>query len=306
MLNNSRIIEQIILLRLSQLFVNERYKKGDFKIPIHLALGHESLAVAVDRSMANNDSLFLTHRNIHYNLARIGTLREEMDEYYLKKTGIASGHLGSMNLSNPLRNIVYSSSILGNNLPVASGYALGNKVKKNNGVAFVVTGDGAIEEGSFYESLVFMKSNNLEIVVIVENNQWSLATKIDERRCDIDLGKLANSLGIEFFSLSGNDPFGYIKTVSSCRSKSLEHNSPVLIEAHLTTFGYWYMKTKEYPEGKFINYHAGPASEVEMGKYPLISPSDQDPLFVLKKYLSEKELIAISSKILKQLELELS
>ena len=162
MIHKLHIIEQIIRLRLSQLIVNDQYKKGEFKIPIHLALGYESLAVAVDNSMANTDSLFLTHRNIHYNLARIGTLREEMDEYRLKKTGIARGHLGSMNLSNPNKNIVYSSSILGNNLPVATGYALGNKVNNKNGVAFVVTGDGAIEEGSFYESLIFMRSNNLK------------------------------------------------------------------------------------------------------------------------------------------------
>ena len=55
-----------------------------------------------------------------------------MDEYYLKDTGIASGHLGSMNLSNPQKNIVYSSSILGNNLPVATGFSLGNKLNKKD------------------------------------------------------------------------------------------------------------------------------------------------------------------------------
>ena len=56
-------------------------------------------------------------------------------------------------------------------------------------VVFVVTGDGAIEEGSLWESLVFMKSNNLNVIIIIENNQWSLGTKIEERRCKIDLDK---------------------------------------------------------------------------------------------------------------------
>ena len=300
-----RIIEKIIWLRLAQILTNEQLKRGVFKIPVHLALGHESLAVAVDRSIENDDRLVLPHRNIHYNLVRMGTLREAMDEYYLKDNGIASGHLGSMNMSNRKKNIVYTSSILGNNLPVASGCALSNNLNKKNGVTFVVTGDGAIEEGSFYESLVFMKSNNLNTVIIVENNQWSLGTKIDERRCNIDLDKLADSLGIDYISLQGNDPFEYIKTVSSCRAKSVENNAPVLIEVKLTTLGYWYMKTQEYPDGKYINYHAGPAPEVEMKKYPLISSSDEDPLFVLKQYLSEKELMDNSSKLLKQLESEL-
>ena len=152
---NLKIIKKIIWIRIAQIIINERYKKGDFVIPIHLAMGHESIAVAVNSVIKEFDSLFLTHRNIHYNLARMDTLKEELDEYYLKKTGLAKGKLGSMNLSNPDKNIIYSSSILGNNLAVGSGYALANKLKNQNGVVFIVTGDGAIEEGAFYESLLY-------------------------------------------------------------------------------------------------------------------------------------------------------
>ena len=95
------IIRKIIWLRSAQILVNDLYKSGEFVVPIHLAMGHESIAVAVDIVMQENDSLVLTHRNIHYNLSRIGTLKEVLDEYYLKETGLAKGHLGSMNLSNP-------------------------------------------------------------------------------------------------------------------------------------------------------------------------------------------------------------
>ena len=112
----SEIINRIIWNRLAQIIVNQRYKKGDFKIPIHLAMGHEAIAVAVDYSMEDGDSLFLTHRNIHYNLARSKTLAKELDEYYLRDTGIGRGYCGSMNMRNADENIVYTSSILGNNL----------------------------------------------------------------------------------------------------------------------------------------------------------------------------------------------
>jgi TPP-dependent pyruvate/acetoin dehydrogenase alpha subunit len=290
---------------LAQIIVNQRYKKGDFKIPIHLAMGHEAIAVAVDCSMEDGDSLLLTHRNIHYNLARAKTLGKELDEYYLLDTGIGRGHCGSMNMYNPDKNIVYTSSILGNNLPVGCGYALGNKAKNNKSVVFIITGDGAIEEGAFYESLVFMKSNNLKTVIIVENNQWSLGTKIDERRCSIDLKKLTGSLGIDYLALKGNNPFQYIDAIRSCRSNVYETNTPALIEVQLTTLGYWYMETEEYPEGKFINYHAGPAPEVEMMDYPLICANTEDPLFILKKYLTKAEAIQITSIILEELKKEI-
>lgn len=107
------------------MIINEKIKIGNFNIPIHLALGHEAIAVAVDSIMEEDDQLVLSHRNIHYHLARTKLLKPELDEYLLKKDGVAAGQLGSMNLANEEKNIVYTSSILGNNLAVAAGIALG-------------------------------------------------------------------------------------------------------------------------------------------------------------------------------------
>ena len=93
-------------------------------MPIHLALGHEAIAVAVSAVMTGRDKLLLSHRNIAYNLARAGTLRPLLDEYLLKPTGLAGGRFGSMNLLNPSRGVVYTSSILANQFPVAVGVAM--------------------------------------------------------------------------------------------------------------------------------------------------------------------------------------
>ncbi len=291
------IIKKIIWLRLAQILVNQRYKNGDFMIPIHLAMGHETIAVAVDASMYEQDSLFLTHRNIHYNLAKMGTLKEELNEYYLRDNGMANGRLGSMNLSNPDKNIYYSSSILGNNLPVGCGFALANKIKNKNGVVFIITGDGAVEEGSFYESLLFLKSNNLPTVVIVENNEWSLATRIKERRANVDFSKLVSSLDIEYLLLNGNDPFEYQEKIDFVRTNALANNSPILVEVKLTTLGYWFMESKDYPNGKFINYHGGPAPQVDEKEYPQLVSTIEDPLFLLNKYLSLDELSDIANEL---------
>lgn len=294
--NQKEIIRQIIWLRQAQLIVNEFYKRGDFMLPIHLAMGHESIAVAVDNSLKKQDSLFLTHRNIHYNLARLKKLKPELDEYYLKDSGLGKGNLGSMNLNNEGKGIVYTSSILGNNLCVGSGYALGNQINDNKGVVFIVTGDGAIEEGAFYESFLFLKSNNLPSVVLVENNQWSLGTKIDERRAQINLMQLAKSFSTEYTLLKGNDPFIYIDIIESFRDKALKNQGPVLIEVELTTLGHWTLINEENPNGKFINYHAGPAPEaISEEGYPVLEKSEKDPLHLLKNYLDFDELVDISN-----------
>jgi TPP-dependent pyruvate/acetoin dehydrogenase alpha subunit len=303
---NLEIANKIIWIRLAQILINERYKKNEFAVPIHLALGHESIAVAIDSIIQERDSLFLSHRNIHYNLARMGSLKEELDEYYLKKSGLAKGKLGSMNLSNPDKNIIYSSSILGNNLAVGSGFALANKLKNKNGVVFIVTGDGAIEEGAFYESLLFLKSNKLPSVIIVENNEWSLGTKIDERRTNIDLNFFAKSFDIDYQLLQKNDPFDYINKLSKIRASSIASNSPLLVEVKLTTLGYWHMKNNDFPKGKFINYHAGSAPELNVTEYPLIKNNDEDPLHILSEYFEMDELILLSTELQKKLLKEVS
>ena len=291
------IVKKILWLRLAQVMVNELYKNREFVVPIHLALGHESLAVAVDAAMRDDDNLFLSHRNIHYNLTKMQSLKEEIDEYYLRKSGIGQGRLGSMNLFNKEKNISYASSILGNNLPVGCGFALGIKVKNENGVVFIVTGDGAVEEGAFYESLIFLKSNSLPAVIIIENNDWSLSTKTNERRAAIDFDKLAKSLDIEYLHLQDNDPFNYHREITLLREKALQERTPVLVEVKLTTLGYWYMEHADFPRGKFINYHAGPAPEIREMEYPLIEASINDPLYVLKQYLPTDELIKMSSEL---------
>lgn len=300
------IAKEILRIRLSQMIVNEKYKVGLFKIPIHLALGYEAIAVAVDAVMQENDFLVLHHRNMHYNLARTRALKPILDEYLLKKEGLAGAELGSMNLANEKRNMAYTSSILGNNFPVAAGLALGQKIKGSNGLVIAVTGDGAIEEGSFYESLLFLKSNSLGALIIVENNGWSLATKIEERRCAIDLPKLTASLGIEYEKLSGNDPYHYIEHLKGIREHALKHNISVVLEVDLTALGGWHVKNADGTKGRFINYHAGPAPEITLSEWPEIESSANDPVFVLQKYFTPEVLQTMSREILKTLKEEIN
>jgi len=299
------IAKEILRLRFSQMIVNEKYKAGLFKIPIHLAMGHEAIAVAVSVMMEKNDKLVCSHRNIHYNLARAGSLKPILDEYFLKKEGLAGAKLGSMNLANEGAGIIYTSSILGNNLPVATGLALGEKVRDSRGLVIVQTGDGAMEEGSFYESLLFLSSNALSAIVIVENNGWSMHTKIDERRSPIDLSKFAASLGAEYEKLSGNDVYDYIKRLKEIRERLLENKKSLVLEVDLTTLGGWHVEDAVSKEKRFIHPHAGPLSKTEMAESPAIERTANDPVFVLEKYMSADELKTISREILDNIKKEI-
>jgi TPP-dependent pyruvate/acetoin dehydrogenase alpha subunit len=280
---------KVLISRFAQLAINENIKARIFKIPIHLGLGHEALSEAVGAAMKSDDKLLCSHRNIHYQFARGATLVDILAEFKLSDSGLAKGKGGSMNLTNPQGSIVYTSSILGNNLCVGVGVALSKKIKSENGVVLVVTGDGAMEEGAFYETIENARNMDLPLIVLVENNKWSLASQIEERRKPINLNRLATSLGARYTLLKGNNPIHYYNEIVYVRDRVSSQRIIEVVEVELTTLGGWTIQTEDFPEGKYVNYHAGIAPKASFVGGPVLSFDDSDPVFLIMKSLGEYE-----------------
>ena len=303
--NRLEIARDVLRNRLAQLLINERLIAGELQVPLHLALGHEAIAVAVHQAMAPGDSLLLTHRNIHYNLTRADNLASEYHAYRLRNEGLDGTRLGSMNLSNPAKGLPYSSSILANNLPVAAGVAFGAGVLDDGTVCFVTTGDGALEEGAFYEALQFMKSRAAPCVIIAEVNEWSLATHVSERRCAIDLAAFCGSLALPYRSAAGVDVFACLDAVNEARSTALAAATPVLLEVPVETLGWYTVHDERAPDGRTVNYHQGPARQLETSAWPALDPLDRDPVEKLKDWVEPatlaSEAIAIQAALREEL-----
>lgn len=264
----------VLQVRYWQHLFNEllKYQPKRFQIPIHCAFGHEAVAAATKLAMRPGDRLVLTHRNMAFHLAHAGAFEPLLLEYELSAAGLSQGQLGSMNLANPARGLVYTSSILGNNLPVACGMAMAHRMRGSQARVFVLTGDGAMEEGAFWESVIWARSHELNVVFIVENNNHSLASTIAERRCAIDLERVAASLDVDFARLTGNDPARY--------AASFAVDGPVVREAMVTT----------------LCNHAGatPGWATDPKKISLaqgleIEASERDPVHVARRVLEEEE-----------------
>jgi pyruvate dehydrogenase E1 component alpha subunit len=273
---------QVLQLRYWQMLFNEMLKASParFRIPIHLAIGHEALAAAVDAAMNPPDQLVLTHRNVAYHLARSGALEPVQLEYLLSAAGAGGGRMGSMNLVNPARQVVYTSSILGNNLPVACGLAMANKVKGTAARVYVLTGDGAMEEGVFWETLVFAESHKLDVTILVENNDHSLASRIAERRCALDLAELCAAVGVRFDRLEANDPIAYANKLAAEPGQG-----PVCVEAMVTTFS--------NHAGATPGWAADPKTiSIEGGL--VLDSSPRDPAWVARQQLEADEYDAMS------------
>lgn len=281
--------KSVLKLRMWQMEINEQLKKKRFKVPVHLGLGTEALVVAVSSIVQKNDNLLLTHRNAAFNLIRATDPMSVIREYEMSPTGISFGQLGSMNLSNPERGVVYSSSILGNNISVACGFAFSQQISGDSSITVALTGDGAMEEGAFYEGLVFAKSHNLPLLIVVDNNDYSMASAISQRRCDINLQFICKSIGVNYLKLVGNDVSTYLADLDAV-SKDLKINmSPIVIEASTT----------------LLNQHAGPTPgwptdpmQVDFSRGLVIAENSEDPVFVLKEKYGVESFSHIEIKVL--------
>jgi TPP-dependent pyruvate/acetoin dehydrogenase alpha subunit len=273
----SKLANKIVALRKIQLNINKKMLDGQFKIPIHLAIGHEAIAVCLAETFSPRDKLILTHRNIHFQLAFGATEEQLTDEYMLKPSGLAGGKLGSMNLMNPNVGNIYTSNILGNNFSVALGIAFSLKLRKEDGVVWVITGDGAIEEGSFYEAVLMASSLKLPIVFLVENNGWSLGTSISERRTQIDLDKLASSMNVGYQSLMNNDLTNYLSTMIKTREITAKSSQPQVLEVEVHSLGGFYI-AEDQNFKRYINYHAG-VIKFEPDENGIFEKNSTDPVF---------------------------
>ena len=77
-------------------------------------------------------------------------------------------------------------------------------------------------------------------------------------------------------------------------AKCIEQKNPICLEVTLTSLGSWYMETEEYPNGKFINYHAGPSPKLKFHESLIIEESNEDPLYVLLNKCGQSEISKVS------------
>ena len=97
--------------------------------------------------------------------------------------------------------------------------------------------------------------------------------------------------------LRGNDVFDYIKKLSLGYFNAFKLKRAIIVEVKLDTLGDWTLTNNENPNGKYINYHAGPAPEVKYENNLIIKNNSKDPIYVLQKKYGKKLITQMSSDI---------
>src|SRR3989338_5288085 len=176
------LYRKLILTRLAEEKIREEYFKDEMKTPVHLGIGGEAIPVGVCHCLPPRSKTFGTYRNHSLYLAMTEDTDGFFGELYGKVNGPGKGKAGSMHLSFPERDFIATSAVVGTTIPVAVGAALANAYRKSNDVVTFFFGDGAVEEGVFWESLNFACLKNLRVLFVCEDNGLAIHTPAKERQ----------------------------------------------------------------------------------------------------------------------------
>jgi len=211
--------------------IAHHYPEGNMRCPVHLSIGQESIPAVFAQSIDSTDFAVSTHRGHAHYLAKGGNLNAMIAEIYGKSSGCAKGKGGSMHLIDLAVNFMGTSAIVGNSIPIGVGLALSVQLKGTNQISCVFLGDGATEEGVFYESVNFAAVRKLPVLFICENNLYSVYSPLSVRQPKgRSIAKMVEAMGLEVAVGNGHNIASSHEIMKNAVDKVRKTGEPIFLE----------------------------------------------------------------------------
>lgn len=215
-----RLIEEKMLILLRQGKISKWFS----------GIGQEAIAVGVTMALNNEEYILPMHRNLGVFTTREIPLFRLFCQWQGKASGFTKGRDRSFHFGTQEYKIVGMISHLGPQLGVADGIALANKLRKDNLVTAVFTGEGGTSEGDFHEALNIASVWELPVLFCIENNGYGLSTPTNEQyKCE-NLADKGLGYGMESYIIDGNNVLEVYTRISQLVKDMRENPRPVLIE----------------------------------------------------------------------------
>ncbi len=224
------LLRTMLRIRRVQERIESEYLKDEMKTPVHLYIGQEAIAAGACAALRADDAINSNHRSHGHYLAKGGDLDAMMAELFCKKTGCSKGYGGSMHLVDVAHGNYGTSAIVGGGIPIATGLGLAFQMQQLDRVSLVFFGDGAADEGTFYESLNFALLKKLPVVFVMENNGWAVCSATATRHCGNNVFHTGAAERLFSAKIDGNDPELVFVTAQKAVERARQGEGPSFIE----------------------------------------------------------------------------
>jgi len=284
---NSRLTKEEKIRFLREMFRIRRFEQTSLKYYnlgkmggfLHLYSGQEAVAVGTISLLGENDHVITAYRDHGHALAVGMDMNACMAELFGKATGCSKGKGGSMHFFAPDKNYWGGHGIVGGQTPLGLGLAFGLKYKGLRGCCLCYLGDGAINQGTFHESLNLAALFKLPVIYIIENNGYSMGTS-QQRSSSFQetLAKRAEGYNMAWDVFNGEDVYEVRAKTQIAIDRAHNDSEPTLLE--IQTYRYYGHSVADANAKKY-------RTPEEIEKYK----ANHDPLRIWSRRLMEEGIL---------------
>ncbi len=225
------LYRQMLAIRRMEEAAAKAYSQGG-KIGgfLHLIIGQEAVCVGATAAIQPSDYVVATYREHGHAYAKGVSARAILAELYGKKTGVVKGLGGSMHLFDKKTNFLGGYGIVGGHVPIGAGAAFASKYRGDGRVTLCFFGEGASTIGGFAEGVALAALWKLPLVLICENNQYSMGTPLYRSLAveDVSLRALAHGMARDRFD--GDDVIKVKRRIAEAVERARTTGEPTLVE----------------------------------------------------------------------------
>ena len=208
----------------------EAFRAAKMRGALHFYIGEEATATGACAALDDGDFITSTHRGHGHCIAKGARLDKMMAELFGRTTGYCGGKGGSMHIADLELGNLGANGIVGAGIPIATGAALGSKLRGDGQVTVCFFGDGAGPTGAFHEGVNMAAALKLPVVFLCENNQYGMATSASYANA-APIAARGPAYAIPSEAVDGNDVFAVYATIKVAVQRARDGKGPSLIES---------------------------------------------------------------------------
>jgi pyruvate dehydrogenase E1 component alpha subunit len=225
-----RMLRDMLLSRAFEERAAEEYSKGNIVGFLHLYPGEEAVAAGVINAAGPSDYIVSNYREHAHALVRGTPAREVMAELFGKATGMSGGMGGSMHMFDRERRFMGGYAIVGQTCPISIGIAYATAMRGLPEVVVNFFGDGAVNQGTFHESLNMASLWRLPVLFVCENNHYAIGTEIHRHSAVAEVFKRVAAYNIPAEKIDGMDVLKVYNATKQAIDRIRRGGGPQFIE----------------------------------------------------------------------------
>jgi pyruvate dehydrogenase E1 component alpha subunit len=220
----------MVLIRRYEEHLYHLFLRGLVPGTLHQCQGQEAVAVGVCTALRRDDLIYSTHRPVGHLIAKGASLDAITAEIWGKATGCVGGKGGQMHLADFSVGAMVSNAIVGANIPIATGSAMGVRLQGLDHVVVSFFGDGASNIGAFHEGLNLAAVQRAPVIFVCENNLYAASTHVSTAMLIGDIADRAAAYGMPGVVVDGMDVEAVNRAAAEAVARARSGDGPTLIE----------------------------------------------------------------------------